>query len=693
MLNSSKYTDPYLGYKEFTLRGVILGILITIIFTASNIYLGLKVGLTFTSSIPAAVISMAVLRYAKDSNILENNFVQTQASAAGTLSSVVFVIPGLLMMGYWQDFPFWQTTLLCLSGGILGVIFTVPLRHVMVVKSNLPYPEGVAAAEILKAGAVGRVANEQGELLQDSHQHTESKQNHAKEIIFGGVLAAVTSLLNSGFRVVSDSASFWFKSGAAIFQLPMGFSLALLGAGSLMGLAAGCAIFLGIFIAWGIAVPVLSSIVPQPEHMEMAVFAKQLWVSKVRFIGVGTIGIAAIWTLLILFKPMVEGIRLSISAYTSVKQSQQDVARADRDLSPKYMLAITGLMVAILFATFYSFVATSGLDLKMAWALVLLTTLITFVIGFLIAAACGYMAGLVGSSSSPISGIGILSVLVFAVILLMVGHGENLTASANGVKFLTALTLFGTSAVLAVATISNDNLQDLKTGYLIHATPQRQQVALIIGSIVGALVISPLLELLYHAYGFSGAMPRANMDPSQALAAPQALLMTTISQGIFSHQLQWNYIFIGVMIGVACIVIDLVLKRVSHNKIGLPVLAIGMGIYLPPSVNMPLFIGAVMFWLIKKYVKKRTAIEQQEHTMKQLEQRGTLFAAGLIVGESLMGVILAILIVISTGTGGSDAPIAITLNNWDHIADYLGLALFMVAIFIFVQRCLKLKQK
>lgn len=690
MQDSPKNTDPYLGYRELTLRGIILGILITIIFTASNIYLGLKVGLTFASSIPAAVISMAILRYAKNSNILENNFVQTQASAAGTLSSVVFVIPGLLMMGYWQDFPFWQTTLLCLSGGILGVIFTVPLRRVMVVNSNLPYPEGVAAAEILKAGAIGHVANEHGELTQH-HQNHKSK-NHAQEIVFGGVLAAAISLLNSGFRVVSDSAAFWFKSGSAIFQLPMGFSLALLGAGSLIGIAAGCAIFLGIFIAWGLAVPILSSIFPQPEHMQMAEFAKQLWVSKVRFIGVGTIGIAAIWTLVILFKPMIEGIKLSLATYTSAKKSTVQADRADRDLNPKHMLLITFLMTTLLFATFYSFVATSGLDIKIAWALVMLMTLITFVIGFLIAAACGYMAGLVGSSSSPISGIGILSVLVFAVILLMVGNFEHLTESKQGIQFLTALTLFGTSAVLAVATISNDNLQDLKTGYLIHATPQRQQIALIIGSITGAMVISPLLQLLYHAYGFSGAMPRSNMDPSQALAAPQALLMTTISQGIFSHQLQWNYIFIGIFIGIFCIIFDLILKKITHNKMGLPVLAIGMGIYLPPSVNMPLFIGALMFWLIKKYVKNKTSQENQEYTMKQLEQRSTLFAAGLIVGESLMGVILAILIVISTGAGGSDSPLAIHLDNWNHIADSLGLILFIVAILIFIQRCLKIEK-
>lgn len=272
--------DPYADYRELTLRGMVLGALITVIFTASNVYLGLKVGLTFASSIPAAVISMAVLKFFKDSNILENNMVQTQTSAAGTLSTIIFVLPGLLMAGYWSGFPFWQTTLLCMAGGILGVIFTIPLRYAMVVKSDLPYPEGVAAAEILKVG---------------SHEEGNTQGGSGiKEIAAGGLLAGLVSFCTGGLRVVADSASYWFKSGNAVFQLPMGFSLALLGAGYLVGLTGGIAILVGIFIAWGGAVPYLSSVIPQPSDVDMAGFAMQLWKEKVRFIGAGTIGIAAV---------------------------------------------------------------------------------------------------------------------------------------------------------------------------------------------------------------------------------------------------------------------------------------------------------------------------------------------------------------------------------------------------------------
>ena len=242
--------DPYASFRELTLRGMILGALITVIFTASNVYLGLKVGLTFASSIPAAVISMAVLKFFKGSNILENNMVQTQASAAGTLSSIIFILPGLLMAGYWAGFPFWQTTLLCMSGGILGVIFTVPLRYAMVVKSDLPYPEGVAAAEILKVG--------------DHDADQQEGGSGIKELVSGGALAGLMSFCASGLRVVADSASFWFKGGASVFQVPMGFSLALLGAGYLVGLTGGIAILLGISIAWGVAVPYLSAHIPQP---------------------------------------------------------------------------------------------------------------------------------------------------------------------------------------------------------------------------------------------------------------------------------------------------------------------------------------------------------------------------------------------------------------------------------------------
>ena len=506
--------DPYAGWRELTLRGMILGALITVVFTASNVYLGLKVGLTFATSIPAAVISMAVLKFFKGSNILENNMVQTQASAAGTLSTIIFVLPGLLMAGYWNGFPFWQTTLLCVSGGILGVIFTVPLRYAMVVKSSLPYPEGVAAAEILKVGSGEHEDAEQG----------QSGDSGVREILSGGLLAGLMSFLSGGLRVISDSASYWFKAGNAI-------------------------------------------------------------------------------------------------------------------------------------------------------------------IGFLVAAACGYMAGLVGSSASPISGIGIVSIVVISLVLLAVGESSGLFADEGNRQFMLALTLFCGSAVICVASISNDNLQDLKTGYLVKATPRLQQIALIIGCVAGAIVVSPVLELLYEAYGFTGAMPRAGMDASQALAAPQATLMTTITQGIFAHNLQWNYIFTGVGIGVALIIVDFILKKSSGNRLALPVLAVGMGIYLPPSVNMPIVVGAFLAAWLKSRIRTRSG--DAESSLKRADRTGTLFAAGLIVGESLIGVAMAFVIAVSVTNGGSDAPLALGLKNWDTAASWLGLAGFLLGMTVFARRILK----
>lgn len=669
--------DMYANHKELTLRGIILGALITVIFTASNVYLGLKVGLTFASSIPAAVISMAVLKFAKDSNILENNIVQTQASAAGTLSSIIFVLPALLMLGYWTGFPFWQTTILCIAGGILGVIFTIPLRYAMVVNSDLPYPEGVAAAEILRAGE------------QDTSDDTPAQSDAstgAKDIVIGGALSGIVAFLTGGLRVLADSAGYWFKAGSAITQLPMGFSLALLGAGYLVGVAGGIAILLGIVIAWGAAVPILTSMTPQPSDVEMSAFAMKIWKENVRFIGAGTIGVAAIWTLLTLMKPMIEGLKISMQALKGGNSS--NLSRMEQDLSPKVMIGWTVVMTLLLAVSFYQFVADASLPAGLAWLLVLVCTAVTFIIGFLVAAACGYMAGLVGSSSSPISGIGIISIVVISLILLLVGNAYPQLLTTGDGKFVTALALFCGSAVLCVATISNDNLQDLKTGYLVKATPWRQQIALMIGVVVGALVISPILELLYKAYGFTGALPRPDMDASQALGAPQATLMTTIAKGIFAHNLNWDFILIGVLIGAVLIVADTLLRKTSAGKYSLPVLAVGMGIYLPPTINMPIFIGSVLAWWMKNRITKNSAAAQRERNLKLAERKGTLFAAGLIVGESLIGVIMAFIIAASVTTGGSDAPLALKLANWDNIAQWLGLLAFVLAIVILARRVL-----
>ena len=654
--------------KELTFRGIILGALITVIFTASNVYLGLKVGMTFASSIPAAVISMAVLKFFKDSSILENNMVQTQASSAGTLSSVIFVLPGLLMMGYWQDFPFWQTMLICAAGGTLGVLFTIPLRRAMVVNSDLPYPEGVAAAEILKAG-----------------NHADGDSG-VKDIAYGGVLAGLVAFLTNGLRVMADGASAWIQTGKAAFQLPMGFSLALLGAGYLIGIVGGIAMLIGVILTWGVAVPYFTMSGDIAADASLIDATMVVWKTKVRFIGVGTIGIAAIWTLLILMKPMIEGM---VHSFRMLKGGQAESEhRVDIDLSPKTMIYILIATVVLIVISLHHFIAAAPISPELSILLVVVCTFLAVFIGFFVAAASGYMAGLVGSSSSPISGIGIISVIVISLVLVSIGNASGLFETVDGQKFLTALTLFTASIVLTTATISNDNLQDLKTGLLVDATPWRQQVALIIGCFVGALVIAPVLEILYHAYGFSGALPRPDMDPSQVLSAPQATLMTTISQGIFTNKLEWTYILTGVGLGAVLITIDAFLKKVSNKVFGLPVIAVGIGIYLPPSINMPVIVGAFLAWIMTRHIAK---LGNKEVSAKA-ERFGTLFSAGLIVGESLMGVILAFIIAASVTTGGSEAPLSLNLENWDTIGEWLGLIVFIVGIVIFASRVLRAKK-
>ena len=666
---TKKSLNELAQYRELTLRGIILGALITVIFTASNVYLGLKVGMTFASSIPAAVISMAVLRFFKDSNILENNMVQTQSSSAGCLSAIIFVLPGMLMLGYWHGFPFWQTFAVCSAGGILGVIFTIPLRHVMIVDCDLPYPEGVAAAEILKTA--------------DKHMHkadtaaTADASRDVKLLVAGSGIAGIFALLLNGFRVVGGSVALTFKAGTAIFHLPLGFSFALLGAGYLVGISGGIAILTGTVFTWAGAVPLLSSLSEIPQDADYVDFAMNIWVSKVRFIGVGCIAIAAVWTLLSLMKQIIKGIKMTFSAMNS--KTATTAERIFQDLSPKTMLLITICMAIIIAAVFWTFVQDSPLSAGIGWLFVFMSTLLALLIGFLVAAACGYMAGIIGSSSSPISGISILSIIIISVVFLGLGRNLGLFDVENGGKFLTALALFTVSVIVSIAAISNDNLQDLKTGYLVEATPWRQEVALIIGCIVGAMVIAPVLELLYEAYGFTGAMPREGMDPAMTLGAPQATLITAISQSIFSNNIEWTYFVIGLTLGAFIIFIDILLKNMSKGRMSIPALAVGFGIYLPATICTPLFIGALLSWFSHRYIKRKN--RDNDQALKQSLHAGTLLSSGFIIGESIIGVVLATVICISISNGGSESPLALDISSMNLPVSLIGLFLFICGIY------------
>jgi putative OPT family oligopeptide transporter len=682
---------------ELTFRGIVVCTLITIVFTASNVFLGLKVGLTFSSAIPAAVISMAALRLFRGTNILENTMVQTQASAAGTLSSIIFVLPALLMMGHWQGFPFWQTMAICAAGGMLGVLFSIPLRHLMVVQSDLPYPEGLAAAEILRASKADRrqaaapdqaartaqPADGDAALFDAEVGDGAAPESGMRQILAGGLVAGAVSFAASGLRVLSDGISGWYVVGASVFRLPMGFSLAMLGAGYLIGIVSGLAMLLGLVIAWGVAVPVLTSITAMPPGQSIEAFAQSVWSQDVRFIGAGVIGVGAIWTLALLFKPMWQGLKASFAAFSVGGGARSATPRTERDLSMRWILPILLVLVVVLVVAFRQFIGAAPLDTGTVWELVGYSVAFAVIFGFLVAAACGYMAGLVGSSASPISGIGIVAMVLVSAMMLLVSRGNGLLSSPENVKLAIALAIFTVSAVLAVASIANDNLQDLKTGWLVGATPWRQQVALLIGCLVGAAVISPVLDLLYNAYGFTDALPRAGMDPADALSAPQATLMLAIARGIFTHQLNWLMIGIGGAIGAAIVAVDVVLARTCRVA-RLPVLAVGIGIYLPPAISSVLAVGAFLSWLIDRVVKRRTAQggEASRTMLERSHRRGVLIASGLIVGESLVGVLMAAVI----GAVGTSAPLAIVGPAFASSAQWLGLIVFVGVAVAFYRR-------
>jgi len=625
--------------RELTLRGLILGAVITTLFTAANIYLGLKVGLTFASSIPAAVISMAILSRVKDSSILENNIVQTVASAAGTLSAIIFVLPGLVIIGWWTGFPFWHSFLICVSGGVLGVLFTIPLRRALVTTSDLPYPEGVAAAEVLKVGSGTR-----GETQDDTGEAREG----LLAVILGSVASAGLAIVTATRIAAAEVTKFFPLGGTASSGYNVAWSLALVGAGHLVGLSVGMAMLMGLVISWGIAVPILTSMHPPAAGVELATHTLTIWRTQVRFIGAGAIAVAAIYTLATLAKPVVGGL-VSTLAASRAKGIRDD---RDRDLSPRWIGVLTALCLIVSAWLAFSFARSTPLA-GHALGLTIFTIPFVLLVGFLIAGICGYMAGLIGASNSPISGVGILSIVICAsTLVLVVPPTPDVQAP------LVAFALFITAIVFACATISNDNLQDLKTGQLVGASPMRQQIALIVGVVAGASVIPWVLNLLARAYGFAGA-PNLNVVAPNPLPAPQATLISALAQGVIGSHLEWRMLGIGAGVGVGLIVLDATLGALK--KLRIPPLAVGIGIYLPMSATFAVVVGAVIGHWYNNRVRSRPDRERAERL-------GTLVASGLIVGESLWGVLNAGLIVGLT----KDAPIALVPENFG-LAPWLGL--------------------
>ena len=605
--------------KELTLRGLLLGVALTFLFCAANIYLGLKIGLTFGTSLPAAVISMAFLGLFSGSNIRENNIVQTVASSAGAMASIIFVLPGLVIIGFWTGFPFWACFLLALSGGVLGVMFTIPLRRALVTHSDLPYPEGVAGAEVLLVGSQAR-----------TDANPEAREG-LMAVIHGSVASAGLAIA-AAMRVIADSAEGFFRLGAGASGYSFSFSLALMGAGHLVGISVGIAMFLGIAIAWVGAVPALTALTPQ--HGELAEFVTGVWRTKVRFIGAGAMAVAAIWSLGRTIGPILSGLaQVTARRVTAVLDDH-----TDRDISMPVIVGLTAASLLVSTILVWHFATEAGLG-GSAIGIAALSIPIMLVFGFIIAAICGYMAGLIGSSNSPISGVGILAVVGSSVFLLLFfGTGPA--------KALAATALFMTSILFAAACSSNDNLQDLKTGQLVGAAPWRQQVALLVGVAASALIIPYVLNLLAKAYGFAGAANLGTIT-AEPLAAPQANLISTLAQSVIGHHLDWNLIGSGALIGAAIVGLDEICRWRKWLRI--PPLAVGLGIYLPMSATLPVVAGALIGWFYNRAIRTPRA-----------ERLGVLIASGMIVGESIFGVINAGIIV----AANRDAPLAVVPDDF-----------------------------
>lgn len=590
---------------QLTVKAILLGIVLSMILAGANAYLGLFAGLTVSASIPAAVISMAFLRMFRQSNILENNIVQTAASAGESLAAgVIFTIPALVVMGYWEVFQYWWVSAIALVGGLLGVLFTIPLRRSLIVEEGLAFPEGKATAEVLRVG-------------------DDPKQGVAL-LGMAALAGGLMKLSETGLRLWSATAqSAGFAGKSVIAYVGANLSPALLGVGYIVGLNIAMLVFIGGAISWFVAIPLYGLMYPD-EVARLAVdssatdTAFALWSSKIRYLGVGAMITGGIWALVAMRKSLVSGIKSGLAQYTHLRDGGEVPAEVERDIPMNIVLIGVLVLIVPVFAIYQTAVGSMLVSVPMS--------LVMVVAGFLFCSVAAYMAGLVGSSNNPISGVTIATILLTS--LMLVGLHKLLP----GVTIVPAAAILVGAVVACAAAIGGDNMQDLKTGHILGATPWKQQVMQAVGVSSAVLVMAPILNLLHQAYGIG----------SRELPAPQAQLMASVANGVFGAGLPWGMVTIGAAIGIAIIIVDETLKH-RGSKWHAPVLAVAVGIYLPLELSVPIFAGGLIAHFAERALKRRFGEADVEARMR----RGTLLAAGLITGEALIGIVMAIPIVAS----------------------------------------------
>lgn len=631
-MNSEKSSLP-----EITIKAVVLGVILSMVLAAANAYLGLFAGMTVSASIPAAVISMGILRLFKNSNILENNIVQTSASAGESLAAgVIFTFPALVLIGFWDEFDFMWVTLIAGLGGILGVLFTIPLRRALIVEENLKFPEGIATAEVLKSGV-----------------RTDNAENKGavKFIAQGAIGGGLFKLGAGGLGLWPEVLEGAHRIGSSVAYFGSNLSPALMSVGFIVGLNTAILLFLGGALNWFVAIPICAAVEGWPIVDGVAATAVdgayELWSTKTRYLGVGAMLTGGLWTVVEIRSSLVNGVVSGLKACRSGKE--QVVERHERDIPMKWVIVLIVGAVVPLFLIYQHFVGSMLVSLPMAALMVLL--------GFLFSAVAGYMAGVVGSSNNPISGVTIASVLVSALLLLLLMGRGNPSAAAFSI-------IIG-SVVCCAAAIAGDNMQDLKAGYILKATPWKQQLMQIIGTISAALVMAPVLGVLLKAYGFAGHESARN----NALAAPQAQLISSVARGVFEGNLPWAYISVGMVLAVVIIFVDCRLKAAS-SSFRIPVLAVAIGIYLPLELSVPIFTGGLIMCAVKSAGKFKKDF---------MGGNGLLFASGLITGEALVGISMAVVIVAS---GRSDVLQVANnpLGAWPGLIILTGIGFWLYSI-------------
>ena len=604
--------------NEITVKALFLGVILSMVLAGANAYLGLFAGMTVSASIPAAVISMGVLSLFKNSNIRENNIVQTAASAGESLAAgVIFTIPALVLLGYWDSFDYFEVAKIAAIGGVIGVLFTVPLRRALIINAKLKYPEGIATAAVLKAG-------------------DDAKRSQSSDAGGGLGTIALTSLTGGLMKLMQQGFGMWQVEaagaraiGGSIFGIGTDLSPALISVGYIVGRNIGILVVGGGLISWAFAIPIYSAVVGFEGDPLDAAF--NIWTTKIRYLGVGAMVVGGVWSLVKLFKPLIEGIKASLEALKE-NSSEKEVSIEERDMPINYVgIALAALLIPV-FLLYIGIVNS--------FPIAALLTVVMMIFGFLFSAVAAYMAGVVGSSNNPISGVTIATILFTSILLLaLLGTGSGVGAASA---------IMVGAVVCCAAAIGGDNLQDLKAGQIVGATPWKQQVMQIVGTVSSAIVLGLVLDILHTAYTIG----------SPTLSAPQATLMKSVADGVFNGNLPWTFVYIGGVIAVALILIDLRQEKIGSD-FRVPVLAVAVGIYLPITLTVPIFIGG----MVNHYGKRSGAGEAKE-------KKGLLMSSGVITGEALMGILVAVPIFLS---GNKDWWPQLGEFNWLGIVLFLGM--------------------